>query len=142
MAHREKLAWLTLTVMIVAYAVYFGIVGPSVGFGRESLIDVIWSFGAVAVGQVIAMAIGALAVAGFSFREAFAPADERDRSIMRRGANAGYMVLLCGLIYVGVVMPFSEPAWKTINAALGFVVLAELVKYGVVLFSYRRGWHG
>jgi Na+-translocating ferredoxin:NAD+ oxidoreductase RnfD subunit len=54
----------------------------------------------------------------------------------------GYYVLLVGMLVVGVAMPFTEPAWKIVNAALLAVVLAEVVRDGVILLSYRRGWHG
>ena len=142
MAFREKIAWLTLGTMLIAYGVYFGVVGPAADFGRDRLVDVIWSFGAVAAAHVVAMIIGSIAIAVTSTKEASAPADERDRAIARRGSTIGYYVLLIGMIFVGVVMPFSEPPWKIVNTALLAVVIAEVVRYVVVLLSYRRGWHG
>lgn len=142
MAFREKIAWLTLGTMLIAYGVYFGIVGPAAEFGRNRLIDVIWSFGAVAAAHAVVMIVGAIAIALTSTREAQAPADERDRAIARRGSTIGYYVLLVGMILVGVVMPFSEPPWKIVNAALLAIVSAEVVRDVFVLLSYRRGWHG
>ena len=65
-----------------------------------------------------------------------------DRAIERRGASLAYYVLICGMILVGIVMPFSEAPWKIINAALAAIVIAEAVHHGFVLLSYRRGWHG
>lgn len=141
MAFREKMAWLTLGTMLVAYAVYFGVVGPSVEFGRSRLIDVIWSFGAVAAAHAVMMILGSIAIAVASTKEAQAPADERDRAIARRGSTIGYYVLLVGMILVGVVMPFSEPSWKIVNTALLAIVLAEAARDVVILLSYRRGWH-
>lgn len=75
-------------------------------------------------------------------REANAPADERDRAIDRRAANVAYYVLLIGMILVAVVMPFSAPAWKIVNAGLAAIVTAEVVRHVLILLSYRRGWHG
>ena len=46
------------------------------------------------------------------------------------------------MILVGVVMPFTEPAWKVVNAALLAIVIAEAVSLVLVINSYRRGWHG
>jgi len=43
---------------------------------------------------------------------------------------------------VGVVMPFSDPAPKIVNAALLAIVLAETVRHVLIVTSYRRGWHG
>jgi uncharacterized membrane protein len=142
MAFREKIAWLTLGTMLVAYAIYFGIAGPRIGFGEERMLDIVWAFGPVALAHAAATIIGAIAIAIHSRKEASAPADERDRAIARRGASIGYYVLIVGMILVGVVMPFTEPAWKIVNAALLAIVLAEVVNTMVVLASYRRGWHG
>lgn len=142
MAFREKIAWLTLGTMLVAYGVYFGIVGPAVRFGENRLLDILWSFGLVATAHAVAMVVGAIAIAVTATKEAQARADERDRAIARRGATIGYYVLIVGMILVGVVMPFSEPPWKIVNTALLAIVLAETAHQAVVLLSYRRGWHG
>lgn len=142
MAFREKMAWLTLGTMLVAYGVYFGIVGPAVRFGEDRMLDIIWSFGLVATAHAVAMIVGAIAIAVTATKEAQARADERDRAIARRGATIGYYMLTAGMILVGVVMPFSEPPWKIVNTALLAIVLAGTVCQAVVLISYRRGWHG
>jgi uncharacterized BrkB/YihY/UPF0761 family membrane protein len=142
MAFREKMAWLTLVTMVVAYAVYFGIVGPAVGFGENRMVDILWSFGLVATAHAIAVIVGAIFIAVTATKEARARADERDRAIARRGATIGYYVLILGMMVVGVVMPFSDPPWKIVNTALLAIVLAETVNNMVVLISYRRGWHG
>jgi uncharacterized membrane protein len=142
MAFREKIAWLTLGTMVVAYGIYFGIVGPAVRFGEDRMIDIIWSFAIVATGHAIAVIVGAILIALLSRKEASAPADERDRAIARRGATIGYYVLIVGMILVGVVMPFSEAPWRIVNTALLAIVVAEVTHQAVVLLSYRRGWHG
>lgn len=142
MAFREKMAWLTLATMLVAYGLYFGVIGPAAGFGEARLVDILWSFGLVAAGHAVAMIVGAVAIAVTARKEASAPADERDRAIARRGATIGYYVLILGMILVGVVMPFSAPPWQIVNTALLAIVLAEVTHQAVVLLSYRRGWHG
>ena len=142
MAFREKIAWLTLITMVGAYAAYFGILGPAVDFGEHRLVDIIWSFGLIAVLHAIVVAASAIALAVMATREANAPADERDKAINRRAANIAYYVLLVGMIFAGIVMPFSAPAWKIINAALIVIVFAEVVRHTIILASYRRGWHG
>jgi uncharacterized BrkB/YihY/UPF0761 family membrane protein len=142
MAFREKIAWLTLATMLVAYIVYFGFVGPAVGFGERRMLDIVWSFGPVAAAHGIAVIVGVIFIAVTARKEGQARADERDRAIARRGATIGYYVLILGIIVVGGVMPFSEPPWKIVNAAFLAIVLAEIVNNAVVLLSYRRGWHG
>ena len=142
MAFREKTAWLALGTMLVAYTVYFTVVGPAAGFGEPRMVDIIWSFGFVAAAHTVTMIVGAIAIAVTATKEASASADERDLAIARRGATIGYWVLIVGMIIVGVVMPFSEAPWKIVNAALLAIVLAEVTRQAVVLLSYRRGWHG
>ena len=142
MAFREKIAWLSLATMLAAYGVYFGIVGPAARFGEDRMVDIIWSFGLVAAAHAIAMIVGAVAIALMATKEASAPADERDRAIARRGGTIGYYVLIVGTILVGVVMPFTDPPWRIVNAALLAIVLAEVTHQAVVVWSYRRGWHG
>ena len=70
--------------------------------------------------------------------EAHTPADERDRAITHRGITSGYYVLIAGMILVGCVMPFYSRGWEIVNAALLMIVAAEIVHYGVVVWSYRR----
>jgi uncharacterized BrkB/YihY/UPF0761 family membrane protein len=139
MAFREKIAWLTLATMLAASFVYFGIVGPAAGFGKRHLVDIIWSFGLVTAAQATAMVVGAIALALTARREANAAADERDRAIGRGAANIAYYVLLVGVFLVGMVMPFSQPSWKIVNAALAVVVAAEVIRHAIILVGYRRG---
>lgn len=138
MAWREKQAWLALSVMVVAYGVYFALVAEE----RRSMLAMLLLFGGVAIAQVVVMIVGSIVLAARAGKEARARADERDRAIDRRSARIAYFVLLIGMIIVGVVMPFSEQGWRISNAALLALVVAEVVRYGVVVVSYRRGWNG
>lgn len=142
MAFREKIAWVTLATMAVAYGVYFSMLASAARAGPPPVVNMLVLFAGVTIAQVIAIAIIMAVLAIRTHREANAPADERDRAIARRGASVAYFVLIVGMILVGVVMPFSEPSWKIINAALLALVLAEATRYILVILSYRRGWHG
>lgn len=142
MPFREKIARLALTTMIAAYALYFYLIGNAEAAGDRKLVDIVMTFGPIAVGQALVVIIGSILIAMTSTPDARAPADERDRAISRRGASFGYYVLLVGVILVGIVLPFSETPWKIVNAALAAIVLSEIVRYSVVLLSYRRGWNG
>ena len=138
MAWREKQAWLALSVMVVAYGAYFALVAAS----QRSMLDMLLLFGGVAIAQAVIMIVGSILLAVQTGKEARAKADERDRAIDRRGTRIAYFVLLTGMIVVGIVMPFSKQGWQISNAALLALVAAEIVRYGVVVASYRRGWHG
>lgn len=140
MAYREKLAALYFAAMALPYSVYFFLVATRPPEPR--LIDMLWLFGATAITHALLAGFGSLAIRLQSGAEGRAKADERDRAIGRRGASIAYLVLLVGMILVGVMMPFTEPPAKIVNAALLAIVIAELVHSGVVFYSYRRGWHG
>ncbi len=140
MAYREKIAWLTLGCMVVAYAIYFSLVLS--GHIGPRLLDILWPFGIVTSIQAAVVVIGHIALKVSSGADGRARPDERDRAIARRGGSAAYFVLLTGLIIVGVMMPFSDPAPKIVNTALLAIVLAEAVRHTLIIASYRRGWHG
>ena len=145
MAFREKIAWLTLGSMLVAYTIYFSLLArsfdPALPTGPRTL-QMLALFGGVTIVQAIFVAIVSAVLAIRARPEAQARPDERDRAIARRGASVAYFVLMVGMILVGVVMPLSDPGWKIINAALLALVTAEAVRYVLVIVSYRRGWHG
>lgn len=140
MAYREKLAALNLAAMTLVYAIYFGFVALHPPEPR--LVDMLWPLGIAATLHALLAGFGHLAIRLLSGVEARAPADERDRAIARRGRSIAYLVLLAGMILVGMVMPFSEPPEKIVNTALLAIVMAEIVHGGIIVASYRRGWHG
>ena len=141
MAFQERIEWLTLLAMAVAYGIYFSMVAAYPA--GPSLIETLLLFAKVSAVHIVFVIIGSIVIA-LSFRkEAQARSDERDRAVSRRGASVAYYVLLCGVILVGVVMPFEEPpAAKMINSTLFILVIAEAVRHVVMLVSYRRGWNG
>ena len=47
------------------------------------------------------------------------------------------MCLSRGMILVGCIMPFNAAGWTIANAAIFWIVAAEVVHYGVVVASYR-----
>jgi hypothetical protein len=139
MPYREKTAWLTLIAMAVTFGPYFVIVALGV-LPREALPDLrqLGLFGVAAVAYGLIVGIGYLSLRRISPEEAHTPPDERDRVIMRRSTTFAYYVLIFGMIQVGVVMPFTSSGWTIINAALFTIVAAEVVRYGVMVLSYRR----
>jgi hypothetical protein len=140
MAYREKLAALNLAAMALVYSVYFVLVAVRPPVPR--LVDMLWLFGIAAPVHAMLYGFIGYAIKLRAGKEGSAPPDERDRAIARRGRSIAYVVLLCGAILVGVVMPFSAVPGRIVNTTLLVIVLAELVNHGVVLASYRRGWHG
>lgn len=140
MAYREKTAWLTLACMVVAYGIYFPLILTRPA--PATLFDILWFFGIVTGIQALVVIVASIVLAFQAGREARQAADERDLAIARRGATMGYYVLMVGMILVGVVMPFSDPAPRIVNAALFALVTAEAIRLVIIVTGYRRGWHG
>lgn len=139
MSYRERTAWLSLVAIAVTFGPYF----TSLKLGWIStetlpVLHLLSLYMAVVTAQVAILAIGH-AVLRLKFPEdAKSPADERDSDITRRSVQIAYYVLLVGMILVGCVLPFSSARWGIVNASIFMIVAAELVRYGVIVSSYRR----
>ena len=139
MPYREKVGWLYLMAMSVTFGPYFAFVASSPhstvalpNFRQLGL------FGVTAIAEVIILGIGYLYLFLQFPEEARTPIDERDRAIMQRSITSAYSVLMFSMILVGVVMPFNSGGWTIVNGTLFMIVAAEIVRYGVTVFLYRR----
>lgn len=139
MPYREKTAWLSLIAMVVTFGPYFTLISKH-AFPSRGLPDLhqLGLLAVVVIAQVVLMGVGHLYLRLGAAQDARMPLDERDQTIMRRSVSSAYYVLIVGMILVGCVMPFNSSGWSIINAALFMIVAAEMVHYGVVVFSYRR----
>jgi len=142
MAFREKMAWFTLIGFILTYAVYFGIAAPAVAFGRDNMLDIVWSFGPVAAVHGLISIIGSSAIAIAARRDARNLADERDRAIDRKAISVAYYVMLVGVLFVGVAGPFTMQPYQIVNLSLAVIVVCQIIHDVLVILGYRRGSHG
>ena len=138
MSYREKIAWLSLTAMAIAYVPYFVLVarGP---FPWEPLphLHPLGLFALVSIVRMLILGAGYLYLRLGSPSEDRPPRDERDRAIEHRSLSAAYYVLIAGMILVGCIMPFNSSGWTIVNAAILWIVAAEVVHYSMVAASYR-----
>lgn len=139
MPYREKSAWLSLVAIAVTFTPYFMLVALRVAPGtavpnlpRLKILAIILFV------QVVVMIGGHAWLAIRTPEEAKAPLDERERAILHRATTYGYYALMTMAIMVGCVMPFSAGGWKIIDAMLFGIVLAELLKYAMVVWGFRR----
>jgi len=139
MSYRERIAWLSLSAMVLAYGSYFTLVakgGPGPWEPWPHL-HPLGLFALASIVRVIILGAGHLYLR-FGFpREERPPLDERDRTIEHRAISAAYYVLMAGTILVGCFMPFNSGGWTIVNAAIFWIVAAEIVHYSVVVASYR-----
>jgi len=135
MSSFEKRAWLALCSMGPAYAVYFVIQAgfpallPTMGTRIACL--------AVVAGlHAIAYLAGWLVIKRQERHEGFID-DERDRVIDGRATRVAYFALLAAMMLV-VVMPFDHEGWQIVNAALFFIVVAEMMRNALIVAGYRK----
>ncbi|MBS0194212.1 MAG: hypothetical protein JSR34_08180 [Proteobacteria bacterium] len=144
MPHKERMAWVWLTTLLLCMGTYFA----AVVVMKELRIELsfLQQIGLLAA-ATSTMAVVVLAdrlIARFRGRGRKADAgDERDRLIEYRAATIAYYVLIAGMILVGCIMPLdpTQHPWDIVNAALFYIVLAEAVKLVLIVRGYRRGLH-
>lgn len=140
MAFREKIHWVTLATMILAFGWYFlaypwQVAGSPAG---------VWATAGMLVPVTIAIIVATTVATAFvalrSPGEVDAREDERDRSFHLRGTHYAYYPLVVG-IWVNIVLIFwGISQAQQLNLMLATLVAAELVRIGTQLFLYRRGY--
>lgn len=136
MSPLEKRAWLALWSQCPPYAVYF-LVLAAWPMWLTTFLERIAFLAIVAGAHAIAYLIG-LTLLKRQERGEELLLDERDHAIDARATRVAYFVMLVGMIVVGVVMPFSDADWKITNTALFAIVLAETVRYALIVLGYRK----
>jgi hypothetical protein len=138
MSYREKITWLSLIAMVTTYGPYFTFVGKvPVSWEPLPRLHPLALFALASVVRMLILGAGYLYLLLAIPRQERPPRDERDRAIEHRSMGAAYYVLLTGMILVGCFMPFSSTGWTIVNAAILWMVAAEVVRYGTVVASYR-----
>lgn len=138
MSYREKVAWLSLLAMLVAFGPYFAIVATAPPDDALPNLRQLWLFGMAVAVQVAILAAGHAVLRLRNPEEAREAADERDRAIRHRSVGMAYGTLITGVIMVAIVMPFYASGWAIVNGAIFAIVLAEFVSYGMTVVAYRR----
>ena len=138
MSHREKIAWLSLLAMAFAYGPYFAFAARRpVSWEPWPHLHPLALFAFASLVRMLILGAGYLYFRLALPRHERPPLDERDRAIERRSISAAYYVLIAGMILVGCFMPFSSTVWTIVNAAIFWIVAAEVVHYSAVVASYR-----
>ncbi len=139
MPYREKIAWLSLFAITVTYVPYFALMASGT-LPMRPLPDLsrLGYFALTTLVQMVLLIVGHIALRLTSPDDARAKADERDSAISRLSVSVAYYVLMVGVILVGCVLPFLDAGWAIVNGAIFMIVLAEVVRYAIVVASYRR----
>jgi hypothetical protein len=140
MPYREKLAWLSLAGMAVCYGPYFAFTYRSPLLDRPlPNLELMALFAAAAGGNAVWVLLGRLFVRMKTPPDDRGAADERDQAVDRRANAVAYYVLIGLALYVGCFMPFTSSGWHIVNSMVASVVIAETLRYALVVLGYRRG---
>jgi hypothetical protein len=132
----EKRAWLALGSQCPPYLIYF-LIQAAQPMWLRTFLERIVCLAVVAGVHAIAHLTGLMLLKRQERGEQLL-LDERDHAIDARATRTAYFVMLTGMLVVGVVMPFGDTGWKITNAALFAIVLAETVRYALIVLGYRR----
>jgi hypothetical protein len=132
MSFREKSAVITILALLLTYGAY----AVRVKSGPMSTPEAVGFLSVVILAQVVIMIVAHIAVAVMRRPEA---RDERDQVADLRGARNGYFALATGLVAAMWLALMGAPPLTLVNAMLGALVAAEVVRYGSQLVYYRTG---
>lgn len=138
MTFREKIDWLTIAVIALAFG-WYAVVYPRGLHGTPALAAQGGLLLVVTIAMTVALTVAAIALAVHRPRDANAPADERDRDITRRGATRAYYVLIVGAGCCFALGYWTGDLAMVLNGLLASVVFAELVRLASQVAAYRLG---
>lgn len=138
MTFREKIDWLTIMVITLAFG-WYALVYPWSLSGVSALAAQGGLLLVVAVAMTLVLTIAAIALAIHRPRDANARADERDRDITRGAATRAYYVLIVGAACCFAVGYWTADPAAVLNGLLASVVVAELVRLANQVAAYRMG---
>ena len=132
---KEQFARVWLITLFVTYLPYFLTLAIA---GDMSALQQIALFAATVTVQIVVIGIASAVMA--VRRKGERVSDERDLAIDQRATRVAYQILLCGMILVGCLMPFNRSGWTIFHAAVLSIAVAEIVRHGLIVSLYRRGW--
>jgi hypothetical protein len=133
MTFREKSAVITILALVLTYGVYAARV--KLGGPMDMQATVLFVSGVV-VAQTVIVFVSRVAVA---LRRRPERRDERDEVADLRGARNGYFALVAGVVATMWLVIVGVPTLTVLNALLGALVGAEVVRYAFQLVYYRTG---
>ena len=140
MLSKERFACVWVAALVIVLGLYFGAVTLTHYTHPELSLLARIGMLAIALGTLAVVALGTWLYGRWRDRGEIVE-DERDRLIEQRSSKIGYYVLMAGIIYAGMVMPFTQGGWEIVHAALSAIAIAEIVRGVIIMRGYRRGWH-
>ena len=139
MSFRERTAWVMGLILIAAGVWYFKrVVGLSMELGHVAAPNIKFVIGCIGL-IVIASIVANVVIASQAGKEAEAPADERERTILNKAGHWSGIVLA-----VGAVSGLWHFGWNSdgnllFHIVFGSLMVSQLAEYAFQIFLFRRG---
>ena len=140
MSFREKIHWVTLATMTLAFGWYFFTFPWSVAGGPVGMGATLGLLVPLVIGIILVMSIATAVFAIRSPGEVNLKEDERDRAIHVRGTHYAYYPLVVGVWLIIFGHFYGLGSAVLLNLLLATVVVAELIRIGSQLYYYRKGY--
>lgn len=139
MPYREKKAWITLVVLFAISAIYSVLMVQTYHVPDPNY----YTLGYLLLGAFVVFFILELVLlflaARFSPLDPKMPGDEREMLIELRASRIAYLVLIALVIVATFpVIHAHGGSWGFGNLYLGAMVIAEMVRFSVQIYYFRR----
>ena len=139
MSFREKSDWLSF-ISLCLLGIYFveiarGLWGGSHAGGPYYYFTLFW---VLVVALIVIQVVTHIVLTIRSPQDAKTPVDEREPLIHMRATRPAYFVLLSGAFLTIGTLHIGFNTWQFAHCILLVIWIAELLRYGMRLFYYRR----
>jgi hypothetical protein len=143
MSFREKSAWVTFVLLLVTFVIYFGS-AFTVLHGRGHIDNqpspnLFHLFFQLVFWFVVLEIVMHILIAARTPKDANAPLDEREKLIALKSMQPAFYVLLVGAFLAIGTLHLGTTTYHMAHSVLFVVWIAELVRYGMQLYYFRRG---
>lgn len=138
MTFREKTRWVALIVDLLIWGWYFSRVARALPNGPAEETQFLWLAVWATIVTVVIHVAAIVVLAIHRPKEAEASPDERERRIEQSAGSIAHTLLAVGLVNVIVGSYAGWSKFATVNAVLAVFILAELIRYAIEIFAYRR----
>lgn len=140
MSFREKIHWVALIGLVVAFGWYFLTYPWEIANSRAGMYAAVWMLLPVTIIFLVPMIAGTAYFAIRTPKEANLKEDEREKTIHLRGTHMAYYPLVLG-IWANIFGLINGMNYGySVNILMATLVIAELIRVGSQLYYYRRGY--
>lgn len=140
MSFREKIHWVAFISLLGAFGWYFLFYPWSIVDSPAGVAATAGMMVPVTIVIILSMSIVTAFWAIRTPKEVNLKEDERDRTIHMRGTHLAYYFIVLGVWANLFAIFYHLSAGVRLNLLIATVVVAELIRVGVQIFHYRRGY--